>query len=155
MHQFQYRPVHPHEKDIRVFNDLGMEVFRFGDDGSLGVVLDAAVKKDGRILVLSRKSQKTAILQCNFRGEPQSEITLKNLPPDFAGFVPARLVYRQERLYLLDATAMRIAVTDGEGFFRQGYGHSISGAVRSSRVAPHQTPRRKRVDKFKPSLAGG
>jgi DNA-binding beta-propeller fold protein YncE len=46
---------------------------------------------------------------------------LKDLPPDFADFAPERLVYRQGRLYLLDATAMRIAVTDDDGLFRQGY----------------------------------
>jgi hypothetical protein len=113
--------VDPHERDIRVFNDNGMETFRFGDDGSLGVVIDAVVKKDGSILVLSRKSQTASLVECNFRGEPLSEIALKDLPPDFAGFAPERLVYRQGRLYLLDASAMRIAVTDDGGLFRQGY----------------------------------
>jgi sugar lactone lactonase YvrE len=113
--------VDSHERDIRVFNENGMEVFRFGDDGSLGLVLDAAVKKDGSILVLSRKSQAASIVLCNYRGEPLSEIMLKDLPPDFADFAPERLVYRQGRLYLLDATAMRIAVTDDDGLFRQGY----------------------------------
>jgi len=109
------------ERDIRVFNDNGMETFRFGDDGSLGGVVDAVVEKDGRILVLVRKSQKTAILVCNFRGELESELVIDGLPPEFAGFAPERLIYRQGRLYLLDATAMRIAVTDDDGRFQQGY----------------------------------
>ncbi len=43
------------ERDVTVFNAMGMEVYRFGGDGSLGGVVDVAVKKDGKILVLSRK----------------------------------------------------------------------------------------------------
>ncbi len=108
-------------RDIRVFNDNGMETFRFGDDGSLGGVVDAVVEKDGSILILSRKSQQTSIIRCNFRGEPLSELILGDLPPDFTDFMPERLVYRQERLYLLDATAMRVAVTDDNGRFQHGY----------------------------------
>ena len=37
--------VDPHERDVRIFNDSGMEVFRFGDDGVLGSVIDIAVEK--------------------------------------------------------------------------------------------------------------
>jgi len=109
------------ERDVRVFNDNGMETFRFGDDGILGGVIDAVVGKDGKILVLSRKSQKTVILVCNFRGAPELELALQGLPPDVAEFAPERLIYREGRLYLLDATAMRVVVTDEEGRFQQAY----------------------------------
>jgi DNA-binding beta-propeller fold protein YncE len=109
------------ESDVTVFNEMGMEVYRFGGDGSLNGVVDVAVKKDGKILVLSKRSIGTTILVCDFRGEPQSEIALNNFPPDFAGFSPDRLVYREDRLYLVDAAAMRLAVTDARGFFQQGF----------------------------------
>ena len=39
------------ERDVAVFNQYGMEVYRFGDDGSLGTVIDVAVKADGKILL--------------------------------------------------------------------------------------------------------
>ena len=109
------------EKDIRIFNETGMEIYRFGDDGSLGAVVDVAVKKDGTIMVLSNRGLKSAIILCNYRGEPLSELALKNLPPDFLNFVPDRMAYREGRLYLLDSSGMRIAVTDANGFFENGY----------------------------------
>jgi DNA-binding beta-propeller fold protein YncE len=113
--------VAPGEKDIRVFNDSGMEVFRFGDDERLGSVIDIAVKNDGNILALSRGIQKSSVILCNFRGEPLSELEIKNLPPDFSGFSPDRIAYREGRIYLLDSSSMRIAVTDANGLFGRGY----------------------------------
>jgi hypothetical protein len=109
------------ERDIRIFNETGMEIYRFGDDGSLGAAVDVAVKKDGSILILSKRHSKSTIILCDFRGEPLSEFELKNLPGDFSSFTPDHMVYRQERLYLLDSSSMRIAVTDTEGLFQKGY----------------------------------
>ena len=111
----------PRERDIRIFNDRGMEVYRFGDDGSLGTVVDIAADADGDILVITRKASKFVILVCNFRGEPVSELVLKNLPSDFSGFSPNRIVYRQEQLYLVDTASLTIVVTDANGVFRIGY----------------------------------
>ena len=108
-------------RDIAIFNELGMEIYRFADDGSLGTVIDAAAEKDGHILVLSRRSSITSIILCNFRGEPLAELELKKFPPEFSGFSPDRLVYQQELLYLLDTSSMKIAVTDNNGLFRKGY----------------------------------
>jgi DNA-binding beta-propeller fold protein YncE len=125
------------ERDVTVFNAMGMEVYRFGGDGSLGGVIDVAVKKDGRILVLSKRSLETVVLVCDFRGEPQSEIVLKNFPPDFAGFSPDRMVYQADRLYLLDMAAMLLAVTDAGGLFRNGYdlGALVGAADAEKRAA--------------------
>lgn len=106
---------------IRIFNAQGMEIYRFGDDWNLGTVLAAAVKRDGNILVLNRQVSKTSIYLCNFRGEPISELALKNLPTDFEGFSPTGMVYRHGRLYLLDNHAMRIAVMDSNGVYQAGY----------------------------------
>ncbi|MEJ2366145.1 MAG: hypothetical protein P8075_15575 [Deltaproteobacteria bacterium] len=113
--------VDPKERDVTVFNETGMEIYRFGDDGSLGSVMDAVVEKDGRILVLSRRVSGNTITLCNFRGEPLAEFELKKFPPDFSGFSPNRLVCRQGLLYLLDADTMKIAVTDFNGVFQRGY----------------------------------
>jgi hypothetical protein len=111
----------PRERDIRIFNDRGMEVYRFGDDGRFGTVVDIAVDGEGDILVLARKASKFVIHVCNFRGEPVSELALKNPPADFAGFSPNRIVYRHGQLYLVNTAALKIVVTDENGVFRRGY----------------------------------
>lgn len=108
--------------DIRIFNDQGMEIFRFGDDGSLGSILDVAVEPNGDILVLSRTiTRHTAIIRCNFKGEPLTTIDLKNLPADFSEFAPDSMILRHAQLYLMDKTSLRLAVTDLDGNFKTGY----------------------------------
>ena len=111
----------PREGDIRIFNDRGMEVYHFGDDGSLGTIGDLAVDGDGNILVLSRKAFRFVILVCNFRGEFVSELELKDLPPEFSGFSPDRIVYRRNQLYLVNTARLAIVVTDSNGVYRRGY----------------------------------
>ena len=110
----------PRDQDIRVFNEKGMEIYRFGDDGSLGTMLDVAVEDDGNILVLTRQASRTSLRRCNFRGEPLSVLPLRGLPEAFRPFAPSLLAYRQGRIYLLDSAAMRIAVFDDKGIYRQG-----------------------------------
>ena len=107
--------------EIRIFNETGMEVFRFGDNLNLGAVIAAAVNREGNILILSRRLSKFSIVVCNFRGEHLSELTLQGFPAEFAGFFPSDMVYRHEQLYLLDNDSLRIAVTDANGLYRTGY----------------------------------
>jgi hypothetical protein len=109
------------EKDVTIFNSQGMEVFRFGDDGSLGTVIDVAVKSDGNILVLSRVDNTSALILCNFRGEPVAKLELENLPADFSDFSPDRIVNQGGLLHLLDSRSLKIAVTDSNGLFQKGY----------------------------------
>jgi DNA-binding beta-propeller fold protein YncE len=107
--------------EIRIFNENGMEIYRFGDDGSLGTILDVAVKNDGNILVLSRKTAKTSVVLCNFKGVPISTLELIKLPPDYSDFSPNRMVYKHEQLYLLNKGSLKLAVTDPTGIFKTGY----------------------------------
>ena len=126
------------EQDIRIFNDKGMEIYRFGNDRSLGTIVDVAVKKDGSILVLSRRRPKSAIILCNFRGEPLAELELKNLPSDLLNFSPDRIAYREGLLYLLNSSSMRIVVTDTNGAFRKGYDlDSLAGVEEKKRADTH------------------
>ena len=111
----------PKVKDITIFNEWGMEVYHFGDDGSLGSAVDLTFDRAGNILVLSQNRSNAAIIKCNFRGEPIEELALKNFPPDFSPFSPDRIIYRQELLYLLDSGGLRVAVTDANGLFQNGY----------------------------------
>lgn len=108
--------------DIRIFNDKGMEIYRFGDDGRFGTILDVAVESNGDILVLTRTLTKnSAIIRCSFNGAPLSIIELKNIPVDFTEFVPDSMVLRHGQLYLMDRMYLRLAVTDLDGNFKRGY----------------------------------
>jgi hypothetical protein len=113
--------VDPEERNIRIFNDRGMEIYRFGDDGSLGNVINVAAEKNGNILVLTQKISGYSVILCDFRGEPLSEFNLKNLPSDFSGFIPERLVCRNGLVYLVDPQNMQVIVTDDIGVFVRGY----------------------------------
>ena len=108
-------------RTIRVFNENGMEVHHFGDDGSLGTIIDMTVDSNGNIIALSKTVIKTEIILCNFRGEQISQIALKNLPPDFSPFHPDRIIYREGRLYLAATGLLKIAVADRNGLFEHGY----------------------------------
>lgn len=107
--------------EIQIFNNKGMQIYRFGDDGSLGTILDVAVKSDGNILVLSRTKLKSIIRLCNYMGIAITTLDLQDLPPDFSDFSPSRIVYKFGQLYLLDSRSLRLAVTDPNGNFIKGY----------------------------------
>ena len=113
--------VDTHEREITIFNDEGMEIYRFGDEGNLGRPVAVSLDRDGNILVLAKNGSSAAIIKCNFRGEPIGQIELKNFPPDYFGFSPSRMVYRQGLLYLLDSRLLKIAVVDANGVFQNGY----------------------------------
>ena len=106
---------------VRIFNAQGMEIYRFGDDWNLGSIIAAAVKKDGNILILNQTISQNSIYLCNFRGEVISGFKLQGLPAGFEGFSPSSMVYRHEKLYLLDNNAMRLLVTDPNGVSLTGY----------------------------------
>lgn len=107
--------------DITIYNQKGMLVHRFGDDGRLGVIGDVGVTSAGNILVLSRGTGGMSLLECNFRGDDPTRVDLKNLPPELASFSPSRLVCREGRVYLLDISAMVIVVASEHGVFQKMY----------------------------------
>jgi DNA-binding beta-propeller fold protein YncE len=117
--------INPSDGSVRIFNENGMEIFRFGEDGSLGGIYDVAVNKEGNLLILSFNTQGTgpkySIIRCNYRGEPISNIEMKNLPPEFSNFMPSRLIYREGLLYLASAGQMKVLVMDENGSFKDYY----------------------------------
>lgn len=112
---------------IRIFNETGMEVYRFGDDLDLGSILDVTVDREGNILLLSQKWLESGdtirydITLCNYRGEPVSRIELKNLPAEYSKFLPNRMIYRERNLYLVSLHTMIAVVTDENGVFKEAY----------------------------------
>lgn len=110
-----------YQNTVRVFNNAGMEVYRFGDDLDLGHIVDVSFDPTGDIFLLTYKESGSAIIRCNYRGEPQSKIELKNLSPQFSGFSPTRMIYQNGHFYLENHGDMRVVVTDEEGHFKRGY----------------------------------
>ena len=107
---------------VSVFNSSGMEVHRFGDDLNVGYLWDLSVESDGHILILSSTGTGGfRLTRCNYRGEPQAEIELRDLPKKFAGISPVRLLAKNGKLYLADLVAKKVVVTDPQGVFQQGY----------------------------------
>ncbi len=107
---------------VKIFNENGMEIYSFGEDGNLGNLADISVDKDGNILLLSYKDiSQLEIIRCNFRGERIGRIEIKNLPPEFSTFLPNRMAYQKGNLYLASQHSMRVIITDSEGNFKNGY----------------------------------
>jgi hypothetical protein len=106
---------------VRVFDENGMEIHRFGEDGRFGVVMDVAVREAGDILVLSRDPSGRHLRVCDFRGIPIETFALKQLPKDFADFVPDQMVLQDHRLYFADNRTFRLLVADDDGHFQKGY----------------------------------
>lgn len=113
--------VDPRQGAILIFNAKGMETYRFGEEGSLGNVIDVAVIPDGNILILSRRTGKSTVLVCNFRGEPLSTLELENIPSDFSNIAPTNIIYRHQQIYLLDKSDLQLVVADLRGRFKNGY----------------------------------
>jgi hypothetical protein len=110
--------------EIRVFNDRGMEIFSFGEDLDIGTIADLSVDSNGDILLLAYAPPPEnlyTVVRCNFRGEVTGRIALKNLPDQFSGFSPSRLVCLKDKIYLADLYGLQVAITDLDGTFEDGY----------------------------------
>jgi DNA-binding beta-propeller fold protein YncE len=102
---------------VGIFNDVGMEIYRFGQDSDLGMILSVAVADDGDLLVLASATRGPPVLyRCNFRGEPKERIELRDVPPKFAAdFWPDTLVFRAGRIHLAQKGEMKVLVADASG----------------------------------------
>jgi len=110
-----------YKNSVGVFNDSGMEIFRFGYEAESNNVMDLTIDDRGDILVLSYQGSNYRVVRCNYRGEPGDAMVFTDIPKEFASLMPSRLVLRKGKLYLADSGAMKIIVTDGNGRFLQGY----------------------------------
>jgi hypothetical protein len=110
-----------YQNSVRIFNESGMEVYAFGDDLDLGHIVDIAVEEAGDILLLAYKDSQVSIIRCNYRGEPRSMISLANLPEEYRGFAPNRMVAYGDSLYLASFSQLKVVVADAGGEFKRGH----------------------------------
>jgi hypothetical protein len=105
---------------VRIFSSSGMEVFSFGDDLDLGQIVDAAVDRNGDIILLSYKDSRSLVTRCNFRGVPVGPIEVKDLPAGLV-FDANRMIYRNGLLYFASTSKSTVIVTDTSGGFRSHF----------------------------------
>jgi hypothetical protein len=110
-----------YQNSISVFNDSGMEVYRFGDDLDLGHIVDLAIDEQGDIFLLVFRDARASIVRCDYRGRPQAEITLSGLPRDFATFNPNRMTVHRGQFFLAATMGLQVITADREGNFAGGY----------------------------------
>ena len=114
-----------YQNTLRIFNESGMEIYRFGDDLDLGHVVDIVVDEKGDIFLLAYKQSggelTGEIIHCNFRGEPKSKIDLKNIPNEFSKFFPNRMVYQEGNFYLASLMDLKVVIADHDGNYKNGY----------------------------------
>jgi len=113
--------LNPRKRDIRIYNETGMEIFSFGDDIELAGASDLDLGEEGNIYVVYPGGKEYKILRLDYKGEPLANIRLKEFPNDFNEFSPNILQYKEGRLYLVNSFSMDVAVTDINGVFQKGY----------------------------------
>ncbi len=127
--------------EVRIFNPQGMQVFAFGGEGDIVSAVDIASGDNGDIYVLARDFQKNAIQVLNFRGEPESVVTIKGLPAEFENFRPDRIEFQDRMFYLLDSRSLRVAVVLSDGTFKLMHDLSSEFAM----MADEQDPEKKKT----------
>jgi sugar lactone lactonase YvrE len=109
---------------IKIFNDNGMEIYSFNDEREIGNVISMAVDDEGNIFALVPGTKSFKIVRCNYRGEPVSKMDLKNVPAEFAGFIPNTIIFRNNLFYLVNQDEMKAMVTDRTGLYKTGYDYA-------------------------------
>ena len=114
-------------RDVKVFNEFGMQVFRLRSPHTLATVLDLAVEPDGNVITLARDLDapgdrpRVAVTRHNFRGAALGEIAITGAPPPFDTLLPNRVFCRGERLIFANTSQLLALVTRRDGTFERGY----------------------------------
>lgn len=131
-----------YQNDIRIFDEHGMEIYSFGEE--FVSATDIAIGDDGDVYVLTKSHAASTLHLCDYRGEPTSEIELKNLPAEFSSFRADRLVYAQGVLYLVDSGRLLVAVVDSDGSFKRG--HDLDATLKQLTVGDKRTKEKRLAD---------
>jgi hypothetical protein len=101
---------------VRIFTASGMESYSFRLDPATGFPIGVAALEGGDLLVLVRRDGATRVLRCNFRGEPIGELTLTDVPTEFAtGFTPNAIRRAAGKTYLADSDGLKVLVVGDAG----------------------------------------
>lgn len=105
---------------VRVFNDSGMEVHSFGEDGALGDIISVAPLRAGGVLVVSNVAGATRLTRCDFRGTPVAQLALRgDAAHDAQAFSAESVVEVAGQLFVLSRADKKVAVADLDGRVRR------------------------------------
>jgi hypothetical protein len=111
--------------NIRVFNETGMEIYRFQHDAVESKILDLVVDESGDILTLNldpqaaRGTRSWWINRCDYRGDVTGRIEISGLPTEIEHFTPNRMSYRGGQFVLLSTSGLQAVTMDRSGAFRK------------------------------------
>jgi len=110
----------PGTRDIRIYNDAGMETYRTDSYGKIGMPLDFVVNENGSMDLLIKTRDSYAVQRCNYRGEIQKKLDLTDIPEEYSDMSPSRILRDGKLLYLVDLNKLKIAVFGNNGRFVRG-----------------------------------
>jgi hypothetical protein len=132
-----------HRNYVHVYNNVGMEVYRFGGDPALGQMMNLAVDEQGDIFLLSLDTSASPaspdrkgylLHRLNYRGESVAKLEVSGLPRKYADFFPTDLFCREDRLLLVSRAQMLAVETDRKGVFLRGHDFAeLSGVPEKKR----------------------
>ena len=114
-------------RDVKVFDEFGMQVFQLRSPHALATVLDLAVEPDGHVITLARDLDapgdrpRVAVTRHDFRGFAVGEIAITGAPPPFDSLLPNRVFCRGERLIFANTAQLLALATRRDGTFERGY----------------------------------
>lgn len=108
--------------EVRVFNDAGMEIYRFRVNADDGRVSDLAIEENGSLLMILYAPDDPArrtwsLRRFDFRGRPLDEIALDR-DGALSELLPNRLLLRQGAIWLVSQGQMRAAAFSFDGSLR-------------------------------------
>lgn len=108
--------------EVRVFNDAGMEIYRFRVDADVGRVSDLAIEESGSLLMILYAPDDPArrtwsLRRFDFRGRPLEEVALDRSGA-LSELLPNRLLLRRGTIWLMSQGQMRAAAFSSDGSIR-------------------------------------
>jgi outer membrane protein assembly factor BamB len=116
---------------VRVYNEVGMGIFAFGEDTRFGAIRAATPVDTGDIYALTSTENGWALVQYSYRGEALAQVEIQGAPDDFLEeFDPDTVLQGDGQLFLADRNRGRVLVVGLDGT-----------AARWHDVAPQDGPR--------------
>ena len=114
-------------RDVRVFNDFGMEVFSFRSPLDFGAILDVAMEPDGSILTLAYRIETSddlppfAIVRHDYRGQKVGELDLSRLDGIYGELRPNRILNDRDGIIVANTMQLLAVRVDRDGTFVRGW----------------------------------
>lgn len=113
--------LNPRKRDIRIFNEAGMQIYTIGDNVEVSGATDIDVDENGNIYLVFPRARNHKIIKLDYKGKFIAALEMENLPEDFSSFSPRFIQYLDGELFLADAASLNVVVTDARGNFQKGY----------------------------------